>query len=99
MNAKLNDELRQALAQSPEQPLTVEDPDTHAQYVLIRMDVYENLRSLGGKRREPSDDVPRSDATDARLPDWCNVYEGMSDDDIRDVETVALNRADLTRPS
>jgi hypothetical protein len=44
MAPKLSDELRQALAQQPGQPLQVEDPVTHARYVLVRLDVYEQLR-------------------------------------------------------
>ena len=32
-----------------------------------------------------------------RLPDWCNVYEGLSDDQIGEIEEVILQRADLTR--
>lgn len=33
------------------------------------------------------------------LPDWCNVYEGLSDEEIADLERVILQRADLSRPS
>ena len=32
------------------------------------------------------------------LPDWCNVYEGLTDEQIAGVEQVALQRAALTRP-
>ena len=32
------------------------------------------------------------------LPDWCNVYEGLSDEEIAEIERIALTRADLTRP-
>ncbi len=31
------------------------------------------------------------------LPDWCNVYEGLSDQEIAEIEAIALNRANLTR--
>lgn len=34
-----------------------------------------------------------------RLPDWCNVYDGLSEDEIEEVENVIFMRADLTRPS
>ena len=40
MIAKLSDEQRQALAQQPDQPLPVEDPQTKAQFVLISRDVF-----------------------------------------------------------
>ncbi len=33
------------------------------------------------------------------LPDWCHVYEGLSDPQIAELEQVILQRADLTRPS
>jgi hypothetical protein len=33
------------------------------------------------------------------LPDWCRVYEGLSDQEIAEVENDVLDRAVLTRPS
>ena len=33
------------------------------------------------------------------LPEWCNVYEGLSDGEIAEMEKTILQRADLTRPS
>jgi hypothetical protein len=36
---------------------------------------------------------------DAILPEWCNVYAGLSDDEIAILEKSILTRADLTRPS
>jgi len=35
----------------------------------------------------------------AALPEWCNVYEGLTDEEIADLEQLILTRADLTRPS
>lgn len=35
----------------------------------------------------------------AKLPDWCNVYAGLSDEEISDLEKTILTRADLGRPS
>ena len=32
-----------------------------------------------------------------QLPDWCNVYDGLTDDEIADLEKTILQRADLTR--
>jgi len=34
-----------------------------------------------------------------KLPEWCNVYAGLSDEEIADVEKTILTRADLSRPS
>lgn len=33
----------------------------------------------------------------AQLPDWCRVYEGLSDDEIAEIESIVLKRADLSR--
>jgi hypothetical protein len=32
------------------------------------------------------------------LPDWCNVFEGLSDDEIADLDVIVGKRADLSRP-
>lgn len=40
-----------------------------------------------------------SDSSSAsKLPDWCNVYDGLSDKEINELEKVILTRADLSRP-
>ena len=45
-------------------------------------------------------DQKQQDATPAnQLPAWCNVYEGLTDDQVAELEEVILQRADLTRPS
>lgn len=31
------------------------------------------------------------------LPSWCNVFEGMSDAEIAEIEKIALTRAELSR--
>jgi hypothetical protein len=36
-------------------------------------------------------------ATGDTLPDWCDMYAGLSDAQIADLEAVVLKRADLTR--
>lgn len=33
------------------------------------------------------------------LPEWCNVFGGLSDSQIADLEESILQRADLARPS
>lgn len=38
-------------------------------------------------------------AASGQLPDWCNVYEGLTDAEIADLEQVILTRADLSRSS
>jgi hypothetical protein len=34
-----------------------------------------------------------------QLPDWCNVYEGLTDEQIADLERAISRRLDLTRPA
>jgi len=34
-----------------------------------------------------------------QFPDWCNVYEGLSDDEIAKLETAILDRNQWTRSS
>jgi len=38
-------------------------------------------------------------AQPGKLPEWCNVYDGLTGAQIADVEEVILQRSDLTRPS
>ena len=33
------------------------------------------------------------------LPDWCNVYAGLTDEQVAEVEEVVLQRSDLSRRS
>jgi hypothetical protein len=35
--------------------------------------------------------------TIGQLPDWCNVYEGLSDNEISQIETLILDRGGWTR--
>ena len=48
-------------------------------------------------------DVPRTRPSTSpitvALPEWCNVYEGLSDEDVSGLEEVVLTRADLSRDS
>lgn len=38
-------------------------------------------------------------AAGKHLPDWCNVYAGLTDEQVKEVEEIILQRMDLTRPS
>jgi hypothetical protein len=58
MTPQLSTELRQALARQPDRPLQVEDPLTHAQYVLVRLDAYEQFQQ--GADYDTSDPDPRA---------------------------------------
>ena len=46
----------------------------------------------------PLPSSPRDEIDRPTLPDWCNVYDGLSDEEIEDLENTILNRADLTWP-
>ena len=35
----------------------------------------------------------------AQLPDWCDVYTGLSDADIQGIEETILDRTNLARPT
>jgi hypothetical protein len=48
-------ELKQAIEQAGEQPLRIEDPVTHAAYVILREETYERLRSVAeAEKIDPS---------------------------------------------
>ncbi|MEX2288368.1 MAG: hypothetical protein WD648_14830 [Planctomycetaceae bacterium] len=36
---------------------------------------------------------------DTGLPDWCNVYEGLSDDEVAEIEKTILDRSGWNRRS
>ena len=38
-------------------------------------------------------------APDTQLPTWCNVFAGLTDDQVAEVEEVMLQRSDLSRPT
>jgi hypothetical protein len=42
----LTPELREEIAKAGEQPVRIEDPETHLAYVLVREDVYRRLQEL-----------------------------------------------------
>ena len=53
-----------------------------------------NLRVHGAN--PPAPDSVDLDAMDT-LPEWCNVYKGLSDDQVSAIERTILNRANLSR--
>lgn len=59
----------------------------------------DNRRSLVNQNHSQQEQ-PVSTAngdTGPQLPDWCNVYDGLSDEEVADLEKTILNRADLAR--
>lgn len=42
---------------------------------------------------------PPTNSDRVELPEWCNVYDGLTDQQLEEMEAVILERADLSRPS
>ena len=42
----ISPELRQALERSGDQPLRIEDPESHAAYVVVKADAYARMRAI-----------------------------------------------------
>jgi hypothetical protein len=47
----------------------------------------------------PNPSTDKQALDEGRLPDWCNVYEGLSDNEIAALEQAISQRLDLTRPA
>jgi hypothetical protein len=45
---------------------------------------------------QPAEEAAASST--GKLPEWCNVYDGRTEEQIAAVEEVILQRSDLTRP-
>jgi hypothetical protein len=79
----------------------IEESDRHVLENVLGCPLHENQQivvqvvTLGGNSAPLPSDIPDSD----ELPEWCNVYEGLAAEQVADLESVILERADLTRPS
>jgi hypothetical protein len=58
-----------------------------------------NIVNLETATEPPNRIAPQQTNGTPALPEWCNVYEGLSDEEITDLEQTILRRADLSRPS
>ena len=70
----LTPEQRQLIAQAGDRPVRIEDPETHQAYVLIRADVYEQVRGViepisGGEIQIPEGIRRSQEAFFRALPD------------------------------
>lgn len=80
----------------------LDDAQRHTLEHVIGRELQANQRlviqvvNLDLKDAPPAQPSP---AAAGKLPDWCNVYEGLSDEEIAEIEKVILMRADLTRTS
>lgn len=60
---------------------------------VVSMDIEQK-----GPAPEKASSKPNGTAA-PQLPDWCNVYEGLTEEEVGDIEQTVLTRADLTRSS
>lgn len=44
--ATITPELRQEIENSGDQPVRIEDPQTHTKYVIVKEEVYDRMRAL-----------------------------------------------------
>jgi hypothetical protein len=65
----------------------------NSQQLVIR------IVNIHKKPAPTAEKVPHGQADGAKLPHWCDVYAGLSDEEIADLEKSILTRADLSRPS
>lgn len=83
----------------------VRDIETSQRHVLediLGRPLLENqqlLIKIVDKESQGGETAERSRTPDSRLPDWCNVYEGLNDEEIAEVEEVIREPSDLSRPS
>ena len=85
MTPTLSDEQRQALAHQPGQPLRVEDPVTHAQYMLIELDAFEQLR--------------RTADLDTCEPDPRDYYPAFAEAVRQDLDAPGMEKYDEDTPA
>lgn len=80
----------------------IEDVDRRAlehvlgQKLRKNQQVFIRVVSLGPES-SARDGVAADAAVSANLPEWCKVYDGLSDDEVADIENVVLQRANFTR--
>jgi hypothetical protein len=76
-------ELRQAIEEAGDAPPRIVDPETNIDYVLIRADVYENIRALveGDMGLDPKEmtqvmwNTMKEDWEDPKMDDYDNYPE------------------------
>jgi hypothetical protein len=79
MNIDLSPEQHDAVAQAGSTPIHVIDPQTQVAYVLLRADVYEQVRRVLDEDFDVRDAYPLMDAA-ARDAGWDDPAEDLYDD-------------------
>lgn len=70
MTPRITDEMRQALLEHPGEPVTVEDDETHARYVLIAWDQFAPFDSAVDKDRLREAILARRDESRRLNAEW-----------------------------
>lgn len=79
MSVDLSPEQRNALAHAGSTPIQVVDPQTQEAYVLLRAEVYEQVRRVLDDNFDVRDAYPLMDAA-ARAAGWDDPAEDLYDD-------------------
>jgi hypothetical protein len=79
----------------------IDDRDRQALEHLVGHGLHENQQLVIGIVDLPGrpNRAPCMVNGTQELPEWCDVYAGLSDEAIDDLEKTILQRADLSRPS
>ncbi|HUY93289.1 MAG TPA: hypothetical protein VMV10_31465 [Pirellulales bacterium] len=82
----------------------IDSADRQAVEHLLGQPLRENqklvIRVLAVEADQQASVEPQPSAGEtASLPDWCNVYEGLSEEEIAELKRTVLMRADLSRPT
>ncbi len=80
----------------------IEPADRRALEHILGQSLHDSQQIALRVSGQESQEVPPvgngdQDDIDETLPEWCNVYEGLSDEEIAAIEEVMLTRANLTR--
>jgi hypothetical protein len=79
MSIDLSPEQRDAVAHAGSTPIQVIDPQTQVTYVLLRADVYEQVRKVLDAEFDIREAYPLMDAA-ARAAGWDDAAEDLYDD-------------------
>jgi hypothetical protein len=83
----------------------VRDIDSNERHMLERVighELEDNQRVViqvvTPVNQPPDGAETHAESQPEKLPEWCNVYEGLTDEQIEDIERVILDRSDFARP-
>ena len=80
MTPKLTPEMREALLHTAGQPVTVEDDQTHLQYVLLPLGIYQRVRSIFGDESFDVADTYAAQSAVAGAAGWDDPEMAIYDD-------------------